>query len=60
MLGTLKAKLKTYLTETPHPTLVAIGIGIAMSVVLALVLSTVDSNGFTIHQAFAGSKGAGG
>jgi len=59
MLNIIKAKLKAYLTETPHPTLIAIGIGVAMSIVIGLVLSAVDNGGFAIHQAFAGFKSHG-
>jgi len=43
-----------------HPRIIAAGIGVALSVALALALSVVDNGGFAIHQAFAGSKSGGG
>lgn len=52
-----------YVRNMPYPIRVTIGIGFAISVVIAMVLSVVDGNGssvFSIHEAVGVKSPAGG
>jgi hypothetical protein len=52
----IKQKLLNVIAARPK--IVAAGIGIAISAVVALALSAVDNGGFSIHQAFANARSA--
>ena len=53
----VKAKMKAYVTETPHLTLVAFGIGLGVSVLAVLVLNIMIDDIFGIEVAEAALKG---